>query len=1265
MHSNPQNPWHIFVDTGGTFTDILARDPGEPEKLHRAKVLSNSALRGIVNKIIASKQLQVSQSWEAPHNFIQGFSFHLLTQNHPKIYVQSFDSESSIITLDKPVENFFQQDTPFEVRSDEEAPLLGARLVTRTPPGVDLPPILMRLGTTRGTNALLERRGSRIAFFVTKGFGDVLLIGTQQRPDLFALNVMKPSPLYETVVEVEERIDANGNVLYELQTEKLKEEIKRVRDAGITSAAVAFLHSYCNPAHEQAFAAFLKEYGFEHISCSSDLAPFIKIVPRASTTVVNAYLASNVETYLDAIGRSVKNGRLYIMTSAGGLVHKSSYRSKDSLLSGPAGGVVGAAQLGRKSGCEKIISFDMGGTSTDVARYDGDYEYIFEHRVGDAHLIAPALAIETVAAGGGSICMYDGFRLTVGPESAGAMPGPACYGAGGPLTLTDVNLLLGRLDPENFGIPLAIDAAQDRLTELLALMDEKSGQTSEPERVLEGLCEIANERMADAIQKVSLKQGYDPSEYALVAFGGAGGQHACAIADKLNIETVLFPADAGLLSAYGLGKAVIERFAERQYLKSLTTLFDRLPEELKELEREAIDKVNSEGVEFYKIEVRRRILNLRFAEQESVLSIEYDNDTDVITAFEERYRELYGFWIADKEIEIESARVIASTKPASDFEERKVYASHKPDPGRKRRVYFNGEWNEVPVFRRAILEPGAVIDGPALLLDSHSTSVIEKGWRLEIDSSLNGAAKKLKDIKSHNISRRPEAITLELFTSRFQTIAGEMGVILQRTALSVNVKERLDFSCALLDAEGELVVNAPHIPVHLGSLGICVRRLREVISMEPGDVIATNHPAFGGSHLPDVTVVTPVFSEEKILIGCVASRAHHGEIGGTVPGSMPPLARNLAEEGVVIPPMYVVKNGKNRWDEIQSLLTGAPHPTRALADNLADLNAAVAANHRGYGALRLLADKAGIDTVKHYMKELKNYAETRMRNTLTAIPDGIYSSTEYLDDGTPLCVEVVISGDSAVIDFTGSGDVHPGNLNATPAIVTSVVIYVLRLLIEEELPLNEGLMKAITLKIPEGVLNPPFADDPTGCPAVMGGNVETSQRLVDTLLKAFNRVACSQGTMNNVVFGNNNFGYYETICGGCGAGPDFRGASAVHHHMTNTRITDTELFEHRYPVRLEQFAIQHGSGGKGKHDGGSGVIRKMYFLEPLLLAVLTQHRAFGPYGLNGGESGKPGGQYVIRKDGAVHNLKPVDGCEVYPGDRFVIKTPGGGGWGNR
>ncbi len=1260
--------WDIWVDTGGTFTDVIARDP--EGTMHRCKVLSSSALRGTIRRAINTQKFEVEQKWNAPRNFINGFTLHLFGHTTYVSRVRSFDPETSVITLDDPPERVIEPGMSFEVRSSEEAPILGAQLVTGTPPDTQLPPMTMRLGTTRGTNALLEHKGSPVALFVTKGFGDLLRIGTQQRPDLFAINIEKPSPQYETVVEVDERLDPHGNVLTPLDTGQLAGEVKRVLDSGITSAAVAFLHSYRNPEHEQKLSDYLKQKGFAHVSCSSELAPFIKIVPRTSTAVVNAYLAAVVETYFESIKKSMQRGRLYVMTSAGGLVQVSSYYAKDCLLSGPAGGVVGASATGIGSGYKKIISFDMGGTSTDVARFDGDFEYIFEHRVGDAHLVAPALAIETVAAGGGSICAYDGVsgnggtgKLSVGPGSAGAHPGPACYGAGGPLTITDVNLLLGRLDPANFGIPLSVEAARDQFRKLLDEIEKNSGTRPGETAILEGLIDIANERMADAIRKISIRRGYDPQHYTLVAFGGAGGQHACAVAKHLGMQTVLFPADAGLLSAYGLGCAAIERFAERQYLKPLGEILPSMQTEWETLEREAKDRLLQEGVHESDIEIRRRLLNLRFAGQESTIQIECSDTTDINNSFKSQYKKLFGHWIDKKDIEVESARVIASTIQQNDRKKPASPEQYHPEPASMRKAFLNGSHRNIPVFYRSKLQPGAVIDGPALLLDAHSTSVIEKGWRMELDENLNGVAGLIRINATVHTNTHPEEVMLELFTARFYSIAEEMGEMLRRTALSVNVKERLDFSCGLLDADGELVVNAPHIPVHLGSLGICVRRIREALPMEPGDVVVTNHPAHGGSHLPDITVVTTVYTDDKKLIGYVASRAHHGELGGSVPGSMPPLARHLSEEGVVIPPMYLIKNGKARWDVMQKILSDAQYPTRSLNDNLADLNAAIAANERGVASLQSLVRESGLERVVYYMSELKKYAESRMRKTLQTIPDGIYKSEEFLDDGTPLRMRITITSDSAVIDFNGSGAMHQGNLNATPAIVNSVVIYVLRLLIDEDLPLNEGLMRAVTLHIPEGILNPRFSEDPSRCPAVVGGNVETSQRLVDTLLKPFKKVACSQGTMNNVVFGNIQFGYYETICGGCGAGPGFHGSSAVHHHMTNTRITDAELIEHRYPVRLETFRIRKNSGGKGKWNGGDGVVRIFQFLSPLTLSVLTQHRTVHPYGMEGGEDGATGKQYIIRKDGNIENLTSIDGCKVYPGDRFVIETPGGGGWG--
>ena len=1256
----------VWIDTGGTFTDGLASD--SDGRLRRVKVLSTSALRGTVTDHASPAEVTVREDWSAPPDFVRGFSFRILGAERTAGTVVGFDPSRGVLKLAEPLRERIPPETPFEVVSPEEAPLLAARLLTRTPPGEPLRLPSMRLGTTLGTNALLERRGVPTALFITEGFADLLLIGTQQRPELFALDIHKPDPLYCRVVEVPERLAADGTLLRPLDRDTVARAARQVVRDGITVAAVALLHSYRNPEHERALVEILHHAGFEHVSASSALAPSIKLFPRAQTTVVDAYLAPVVRAYLERVGKSLGRARLHVMTSAGGLVSPRSFSPKDSLLSGPAGGVVGAALAGRWSGFERILAFDMGGTSTDVARIDGDYEYQFEHRVGDVQLMAPALAIESVAAGGGSICWFDGQRLRVGPRSAGASPGPACYGAGGPLTLTDVNLLLGRLDPERFRIPIRPERSSERLAQLQREVEEQMGEPVEAELLLEGLEEIANETMADAIRRVSLRKGYDPADYALVAFGGAGGQHACGVAARLGVNTVVVPADAGLLSALGLGHARLERFAERQVLALLDEARPLLPEWLRELERQAVEAVASEGVSRESIEVRRRIAHLRFAGQDSTLEVECGEGVNLREAFESRHQQLFGHRPEGRSIELESLRVIASSTAVATPDPPEPAPARPLKATRKLRARFGGDWREVPALERRHLEPGTTLAGPALIFEPYSTTVVPPGWRGEVDA--HGAMKLRAGPRDDTArgGRQPEAVRLELFTHRFRTIAREMGERLRRTAVSTNVKERMDFSCALLDADGELVVNAPHIPVHLGAIGLCVRRMIESVPMEPGDAIVTNHPAYGGSHLPDVTVVTPVHataegSRPADLLGYVASRAHHAEIGGVRPGSMPPAATRLAEEGVVIPPLHLVRGGEPDWSAIRDLLAGAGHPTRALEDNLADLRAAVAANHAGARALQDLASAHGVDVVRRYMGRLKRMAERRIREALERIPDGRYRATERLDDGTPLQVSVELEGDRATIDFAGTAATHPGNLNATPAIVHSAVIYVLRLLIREPLPLNEGLLRAVTIRIPNGILNPRFPEDPDRAPAVGGGNVETSQRLVDTLLKALKLAACSQGTMNNVIFGNERSGYYETVCGGCGAGPGFDGASAVHSHMTNTRITDPEILEQRYPVRVERFAIRRGSGGAGRHRGGDGAVRELSFLQPMSLSVLTQHRTVAPYGLEGGAPGAPGAQRVIRADGRTVELASIDGCDVGPGDRLVVETPGGGGYG--
>lgn len=725
--------WQIWIDTGGTFTDCLARDPSG--KLHRAKVLSNSALRGIVEKQLDAKCLQIRDKWSAPVDFIRGFRFRILDRPHSDLKVEKYDPNSRIIELKDPLPFELPQNTAFEVCSSEEAPILATRLVTKIPPEKPLPGLVMRLATTRGTNALLERKGVPTALFITRGFGDLLLIGTQQRPDLFALEIRKPEPLYEAVVEVEERIAADGTVLEPIKLNGLAAEIDKLLEQGIQVAAVAFLHSYKNPRHEQQLTNILLRKGFEHVSCSSDLAPFIKLLARAETAVVDAYLAPVINDYLLRVNSSLPGGCLHVMTSAGGLVQAGTFRTKDSLLSGPAGGVVGAAFAGRQSGFEKIIAFDMGGTSTDVARYDGDFEYVFEYRVGDAHLVAPALAIESVAAGGGSICSFDGASLRVGPESAGAQPGPACYGAGGPLTLTDVNLLLGRLHPDRFEIPINPALAKSELQALCKKIKQKTSKLPDEDKLLEGFVEIANERMADAIRRISLRQGYDPQDYVLVAFGGAGGQHACGVAEQLGIATILVPKDASLLSALGIGHAVVERFAERQILLRLEEVESNVSEWISELSEEAVRAVETEGLPVSEIGVRRCILNLRFVGQDSVLSVEYDESLALQRAFEDKYSEIFGHRPEGRQVELESIRVIASSRTKDKIQVQECRQFFEAKPEKYSSAYFEGKWTQVPNYERSQLAPGACLFGPALVFEQHSATIIEAGWKAVVDGA--------------------------------------------------------------------------------------------------------------------------------------------------------------------------------------------------------------------------------------------------------------------------------------------------------------------------------------------------------------------------------------------------------------------------------------------------------------------------------------------------------------------------------------------------
>jgi 5-oxoprolinase (ATP-hydrolysing) len=931
---------------------------------------------------------------------------------------------------------------------------------------------------------------------------------------------------------------------------------------------------------------------------------------------------------------------------------------------------------------------------------------VYEHKVADATLAAPAVDIETVAAGGGSICGFDGRSLTVGPESAGADPGPACYGRGGPLTITDVNLLSGRLNRANFHISIDREAAEMRFEELQKKVNENRDDELSRNQILSGFLDIANERMAQAIEKVSTQKGFDPMEYSLVAFGGAGAQHATAIAEKLNIETVLVPADAGLLSAYGLQQATLEQVETLQILKPLFDVEASLKEEFESLERSARNGLNEQGLDDEQITEGQKQLFLRFQGQDSSVASDWSEGLDISERFEEVYRQSYGHWIEEREIEVEVLRVrVSEKKPdsqkAGDGLKQEQHARYQPDSNESTTFINSDVALEAAVYKREDLNPGASLTGPALVLDAHSTTVLEPGWTgnlLDDGTWLFNRAK--HDSEASTKTDRSEEVNLQLYTNRFASVAEEMGEVLRKTSMSVNVKERLDFSCALLDRDGYLVVNAPHIPVHLGAMGTCVRTIIDWSKnektlqgfetlggvekakspqkdltgfpnlsglgneFEEGDIIVTNHPAFGGSHLPDVTVITPVFVDGE-RIGFVASRAHHAEIGGKRPGSMPPNATRLSEEGVVIPPTFLARRGDFRWKAIKQLLTDAEWPTRSIDENMADLQSAVSANHRGAEKLKSMASEFGVADVTSYMRRLKEYASDRMRLTLNELPNGEYSSSETLDDGSILAVKCTVTDDSMSIDFSGTSPVNDGNLNANPSIVTSVVIYVLRLMIDEPLPLNDGLLEPVDIILPECMLNPDFPDDPAECPAVVGGNIETSQRLTDTLLKAFGLSACSYGSMNNVLFGNDHFGYYETVGGGTGAGDGFNGADAVHQHMTNTRATDPEVLEHRYPVRLDRYSIRKDSGGDGKWRGGNGTVRELTFLEPVSLSVLTQHRENEPFGLNGGEPAKPGRQWIERADGNRQELNWRDGADLEKGDRFILHTPGGGGFGTK
>ena len=1249
------NNWHISVDTGGTFTDCIAESPtGEIEFI---KVLSSGRIGG---KVISFSRNSITLELKSKfsNNLFKGYKCIFPAFNYQNSIIKHND-EGHFELKEALPDGINLSDTIAYVTADEEAPVLAARLATKTPLSQNLPNILFRLGTTKGTNALLEGKGSATTLFVTKGFKDLLEIGTQQRPELFALNIIKRKNLPESIIEVDESINAQGKVENPVDDDTIKESIDQLSITDSNSVAIALKNSYQNPSHEVTLAKAIKEKTTNHITCSAILYPAIKYLTRAETAVVNAYLSPILNDYFNNIALYIDKSNIRVMTSAGALAKLDSFNAKDSLLSGPAGGIVGAAKAASLAGFERVLSIDMGGTSTDVSRYDQGFDYNSELTVGDAHLFSQTLAIETVAAGGGSVCSIIEGRLLVGPESAGAMPGPACYGNNGPLTITDLNLLSGRVDGAAFGIPLNEDAASKALDKVLKELS-KTHKDANYDDLLIGYLAIANQKMADAVKKISINKGFDPQEYGLLGFGGAIGQHICDIARLLMISKIIVPYNGSLLSAVGISKAVIEHYEIKQILEPLSNK-DYIENAIDQTSKLALSKLKIDGIDEAKISSVAVFMRLKG--QDTTIEMILEAYESLAENFKEKYINLFGHWVA-RDIEVESIRVTAAELklPVNKLRSSEVEGKDIIKKSGSRKILFEQGWLSASLFEwPQYIKEAKEIEGPAVIYNPFTSIIINPGWTALIEDEHLIISSQGKTI--HNEEKeRIEAVELALYTNRFKSVAEQMGSLLQRTALSVNIKERLDFSCALLDSDGRLVVNAPHIPVHLGSLGICTRSVVNYLNLEEGDVVITNHPAFGGSHLPDVTLIAPVYYDHE-LVGYVANRAHHAEIGGKAPGSMPADARNLAEEGVVISPTLIVQKGNSNWHNIIRILEDSPYPSRSINDNIADFQAALASIYEGQKAMLKLLQAHGSKQIMHYMKELSSLATAKLNAKLDDLDISSLTATEHLDDNSKLVV-TISRQDKLKISFRGTSTTNKGNLNATEAIVNGAVIYVLKLLIGGDIPLNEGLMKLVELDIPEGsLLNPVFPDDPAECPAVVGGNTEVSQRLVDTLLKAFELAACSQGTMNNFLFGNDSFGYYETICGGTGAGLGFNGTDAVHQHMTNTQITDPEILEFRFPVKLNQFSIRDNSGGSGKWHGGNGVIREFEFKEPVTITFLTQHRKQAPYGIKGGLPGGVGEQFLITNGDMPTKIDGIGTYEINKGDKIRILTPGGGGYG--
>jgi 5-oxoprolinase (ATP-hydrolysing) len=1207
--------WEFWIDRGGTFTDVIGRRPDD--------------------KLVAHK---------------------LLSEN-PEAY--------------------------------RDAAVAGIRHLLGIAPGEPIPAAYIsavKMGTTVATNALLERKGERTLLLITKGFRDALRIGYQARPKIFARHIIKPDMLYERVVEVDERVRADGTIERELDLDAVRVELKRACDDGIRAVAVVLMHAYRYSSHEQRVAALANEMGFEQVSASHEVSPLIKLVGRGDTTVVDSYLSPILRRYVAQVAGELsaspqgggEHTRLMFMMSSGGLTAAELFRGKDAILSGPAAGVVGMAETGHQAGFTRLIGFDMGGTSTDVSHFAGEYERAFETEVAGVRMRAPMMLIHTVAAGGGSILHFDGARFRVGPDSAGANPGPKCYRRDGPLAVTDANVMVGKLIPDFF--PKIFGPRQNQpldggaVREAFAVLAKDIGDGHSPEQVADGFIKIAVENMANAIKKISVQRGYDVTRYALNCFGGAGGQHACLVADALGMTRVLIHPFSSLLSAYGMGladiRSVRQQAIEEPFGDKARTTLERVASRLANA---AIKEVAGQGVAADKITLHVRA-HIRYAGTDTPLIVDAGTfhpplKADVKlaslqkmkTAFERAHKAQFGFVDRSKALVVEAVSVEAVGGGAIFREKaRKITRTNRTAPARHTRFFSGGKWHRAVVYTRDTLVPGQKVRGPAIIIEPHQTVVVEQGWQAELTAKNHLVLRRIAKLKRMRaIGTHADPVMLEVFNNLFMSIAEQMGVALQNTAYSVNIKERLDFSCAVFDGNGSLVANAPHMPVHLGSMDRAVETvIRENKGkIKPGDIYAINAPYNGGTHLPDITVCTPVFDGRKILFW-VASRGHHADVGGISPGSMSPNATTIEQEGIYIDNFKLVERGRFREKETYALFTGGKYPARNPLQNVNDLKAQIAANEKGVQELRKMVRHFTLPVARAYMRHVQDNAAESVRRVIDRLHDSAFSVE--MDQGTVIKVRIRVDKKKrkATVDFSGTSPQQPNNFNAPEPVARAAVLYVFRVMVDDDIPMNAGCLRPIQIVIPKkSLLSPEFPA------AVVAGNVETSQEVTNCLFGALDAMAAAQGTMNNLNFGNARYQYYETICSGSPAGPGFPGTDAVHTHMTNTRLTDPEILEFRYPVLLEDFHIRKGSGGRGRWNAGDGIIRAIRFLEKMECTILSSHRRVRPFGLAGGEDGQVGENWVRRKDGRMERLAGCDATVIDAGDAIFIQTPTAGGYG--